>query len=47
MEEEIGLLEIEVVEVMGKCPVHKVGDKIVVDGFFGNLYIRCIRLLDW
>ncbi len=32
MEEEIGLLEIEVVEVRGKCPVHKVGDKIVIDG---------------
>jgi len=26
------MLEIEVVEVKGKCPVHKVGDKIVVDG---------------
>jgi len=26
------MLEIEVVEVRGKCPVHKVGDKIVVDG---------------
>jgi len=26
------LLEIEVVEVRGKCPVHKVGDKIVIDG---------------
>jgi len=32
MEETIGLLEIEVVEVRGKCPVHKVGDKIVIDG---------------
>jgi len=32
MEEEIGLLEIEVVEVRGKCPVHRVGDKIVIDG---------------
>jgi uncharacterized repeat protein (TIGR04076 family) len=26
------LLEIEVVEVRGLCPVHKVGDKIVVAG---------------
>ena len=26
------MLEIEVVEVRGKCPVHKVGDKIVIDG---------------
>jgi len=26
------MLEIEVVEVRGKCPVYKVGDKIVVDG---------------
>jgi len=26
------MLEIEVVEVRGKCPVHKVGDKIVLDG---------------
>lgn len=25
-------LIIEVVEVRGKCPVHKVGDKIVIDG---------------
>jgi len=25
-------LEIEVVEVRGKCPVHKVGDRIVIDG---------------
>lgn len=25
------MLEIEVCEVRGKCPVHKVGDKIVVD----------------
>ena len=32
MEEETGLLEIEVVEVRGKCPIHKVGDKIVIDG---------------
>jgi len=32
MEEETGLLEIEVVEIRGKCPVHKVGDKIVIDG---------------
>jgi uncharacterized repeat protein (TIGR04076 family) len=27
-----GMLEIEVVEVRGKCPVHRVGDKIVIDG---------------
>jgi len=26
------VLEIEVVEVRGKCPVHRVGDKIVIDG---------------
>jgi len=26
------MLEINVVEVRGKCPVHKVGDKMVIDG---------------
>jgi len=26
------MLEIEVVEVRGKCPVYKVGDKITIDG---------------
>lgn len=26
------MLEIEVVEVRDKCPVHKVGDKIVING---------------
>ena len=26
------MLEIEVVKVRGFCPVHKVGDKIVIDG---------------
>ena len=26
------MLEIEVVEVRGRCPVHKVGDRIVVEG---------------
>lgn len=26
------MLEIEVVEVRGRCPVHKVGDKIVIEG---------------
>jgi len=26
------MLEIEVCEVKGFCPVHKVGDKIVIDG---------------
>jgi len=26
------MLEIEVCEIRGKCPVHKVGDKIVVEG---------------
>jgi len=26
------MLEIDVVEVKEKCPVHKVGDKIVIDG---------------
>ena len=25
------MLKIEVVEIRGKCPVHKVGDKIVID----------------
>jgi len=26
------MLEIEVVEVKGKCPVHRVGHRIVIDG---------------
>lgn len=26
------MLEIEVAEVRGRCPVHKVGDRIVIDG---------------
>ena len=26
------MLEIEVYEVRGRCPVHKIGDKIVIDG---------------
>jgi uncharacterized repeat protein (TIGR04076 family) len=26
------MLEIEVVEVRGSCPVHKVGDRIMIDG---------------
>jgi uncharacterized repeat protein (TIGR04076 family) len=26
------VLEIEVVEVRGSCPVHKVGDRILIDG---------------
>jgi len=26
------LLEIKVHEIRGKCPVHKVGDKMVIDG---------------
>ena len=26
------MLVIEVVEIKGKCPVHRVGDKIVIDG---------------
>lgn len=26
------MLEIRVCEIRGKCPVHKVGDKIVIDG---------------
>jgi uncharacterized repeat protein (TIGR04076 family) len=26
------MLEIDVVEVRGKCPVHRVGDRIVIDG---------------
>ena len=26
------MLEIEVVEIRGKCPVHEVGGKIVIDG---------------
>jgi uncharacterized repeat protein (TIGR04076 family) len=25
------MLEIEVIEVRGSCPVHKVGDKMVID----------------
>ena len=27
-----GMLEIEVCGISGKCPVHEVGDKLVVDG---------------
>jgi uncharacterized repeat protein (TIGR04076 family) len=26
------MLSIEVCEIKGKCPVHKIGDKIVIDG---------------
>jgi len=26
------MLEIEVCKIRGKCPVHKVGDRIVIDG---------------
>lgn len=26
------MLEIEVSEIRGKCPVHKVGDKMIIDG---------------
>lgn len=26
------MLEIEVCEIKGKCPVHKVGDRIIIDG---------------
>jgi uncharacterized repeat protein (TIGR04076 family) len=26
------MLEIEVCQIKGKCPVHKVGDKIVIEG---------------
>ena len=26
------MLEIKVCEIRGKCPVHKVGDRMVVDG---------------
>ena len=26
------MIKIEVIEVRGRCPVHKVGDKIVIDG---------------
>jgi len=26
------MLEIDVVEIRGKCPVHKVGDKIMIEG---------------
>jgi len=26
------MLEIEVYEIRGRCPVHKIGDKIVIDG---------------
>ena len=32
MSEVYRTLEIEVCEIRGKCPVHKVGDKIVIDG---------------
>jgi len=28
----MNVLEIEVYEVRGRCPVHKIGDKIVIDG---------------
>ena len=28
----VGMLEIEVVEVRGYCPVYKVGDRIVIEG---------------
>ena len=34
----VGMLEIEVVEVRGYCPVHKVGDRIVIEGSI--LYIN-------
>jgi uncharacterized repeat protein (TIGR04076 family) len=26
------LLDVEVIEIRGNCPVHKVGDKILIDG---------------
>jgi uncharacterized repeat protein (TIGR04076 family) len=26
------MLEIEVIEIRGKCPVHKVGDKMLIEG---------------
>lgn len=26
------MLEIEVCEIRGRCPVHKLGDKIIIDG---------------
>ena len=26
------MLEIEVIEIRGRCPVHKVGDRIIIDG---------------
>ena len=26
------MLEIEIIEIKGKCPVHKVGDKILIEG---------------
>ena len=32
MERLNGMLEIEVVEVRGKCPMYRVGDKIVIEG---------------
>ncbi len=42
------MLEIEVCEVRGKCPVHKVGDKIVVDDpkiVLGKTDVLCTHAL--
>lgn len=42
------MLEIEVVEVRGHCPVHKVGDRIVVDGakiLMGKTNALCMHAL--
>jgi len=42
------MLEIEVCEIKGKCPVHKVGDKIVIDGpkiVMGQTDAACVHAL--
>ena len=43
-----GLLEVEVVEVKGKCPVHKVGDRILIDGakiLLNKTDVLCVHAL--
>ena len=42
------MLEVEVVDVRGKCPVHSVGDKTVIDGasiVLDKTYALCIHAL--
>jgi len=42
------MLEIRVCEIRGKCPVHKVGDKIIVDGasiVLGKTNALCVHAL--